>query len=211
MNKRVTVAKRATDVSSTFGKSGQPKYVILGTFWMSETFNKGTKSMHEGALDAYDTVMFRMRWNKDIDRWCLLQYQGKWYQITSFNADYQQNQIQITATEMANQQVTILMKHEIEVWGNQACTLRPDGDVLSVYAQFNVDVKDFIYFENEDFDFTVDFNDLSINTTVLFKGYTFFKFIDGLSPITAGTVVELECADIRTLDGNADYSFGQLV
>ena len=108
LNKRVTVAKRYTDESATFGKSGQPKYEILGTFWMSETFTKGVKAMHEGALDAYDTVMFRCRYNKDIDRWCLLKYNGKWYQITSFNEDYQDNQIQMTATEMANQQVNIV-------------------------------------------------------------------------------------------------------
>ena len=110
MNKRVKVAKRYVDTDSAdnFGKSGQPKYEILGTFWMGETFTKGVKAMHKGALDAYDTVMFRCRYNAEIDRWCLLQYQGKWYQIQSFNADYQQNQIQITATEMANQKVTIV-------------------------------------------------------------------------------------------------------
>ena len=108
MNKRVTVAKRYQDTQETFGKSGQPKYELLGTFWMAETFTKGVKAMHEGALDAYDTVMFRCRFNANIDRWCLLKYRGKWYQITSFNEDYQENQIQITATEMANQQVTIV-------------------------------------------------------------------------------------------------------
>ena len=59
-------------------------------------------------MDAYDTVMFRMRWREGVDRWCLLQYQGRWYQIQSLNGDYQQNQIQITATEMANQKVTIV-------------------------------------------------------------------------------------------------------
>ena len=108
MNKRVTVAKRATDESANFGKSGQPKYEILGTFWMGETFNKGVKAMREGALDAYDTVMFRCRYNKQLDRWCLLRYNGKWYQITSFQEDYQENQIQMLATELANQQVTIV-------------------------------------------------------------------------------------------------------
>ena len=108
MNKRVTVAKRYQDTQETFGKSGQPKSEILGTFWMAETFTKGVKAMHEGALDAYDTVMFRCRYNKDIDRWCLLKYHGKWYQITSFNEDYQENQIQMTAVELANQQVNIV-------------------------------------------------------------------------------------------------------
>lgn len=104
----MTVAKRATVDDATFGKAGQPKYEILGTFWMAEDFNRGTKSLREGAFDAYDTVMFRMRWNKDIDRWCLLKYHGKWYQIQSFNESYQENQIQITAIELANQQVNLV-------------------------------------------------------------------------------------------------------
>ena len=109
MNKRVTVAKRATTQDSTFGGSSNiTRYEILGTFWMAEDFNRGTKSLREGAYDAYDTVMFRCRYNADIDRWCLLQYQGKWYQILSFNASYQDNQIQITAQEMANQQINIV-------------------------------------------------------------------------------------------------------
>jgi lipocalin len=51
--------------------------------------------------------MFRCRYNKDFDRWCLLKYHDKWYQIQSFNESYQENQIQITAIEMANQQVNI--------------------------------------------------------------------------------------------------------
>ena len=107
MNKRVTVAKRATDTQETFGKSGSPKYEILGTFWMAEDYNRGVKSLREGAYDAYDTVMFRCRYNKDFDRWCLLKYHDKWYQIQSYNESYQENQIQITAIEMANQQVNI--------------------------------------------------------------------------------------------------------
>lgn len=107
MNKRVTVAKRAADTQETFGKSGSPKYEILGTYWMAEDFNRGVKSLREGAYDAYDTVMFRCRYNKDFDRWCLLKYHDKWYQIQSFNESYQENQIQITAIELANQQVNI--------------------------------------------------------------------------------------------------------
>ena len=108
LNKRIVVAKRVSDESATFGKSGQPKYTILGCFHAAEDFNRGVKSLREGALDAYDTVMFRLRHNAQMDRWCLIQYQGKWYQIMSFNADFQSNQIQITAQEMANQQVNIV-------------------------------------------------------------------------------------------------------
>ena len=107
MNKRAVFAKRKEDRTETWGKNGNPKYVLLGEFWVAEDFNRGTKSLREGAFDAYDTVMFRMDYDDRIDRWCLIQYNGKWYQIQSFNEDYQSNKIQITAIELANQQVNI--------------------------------------------------------------------------------------------------------
>ena len=109
MNKRIKVAKRVDSEGGSFGRSsGGQKYTLLGEFWASEKFDKGMKSLREGAVDAYNTVMFRMRFNADIDRWCLIQYQGRWYQIQSFNESYQDNELQITATEMANQKVTIV-------------------------------------------------------------------------------------------------------
>ena len=109
MNKRIKIAKRVDSTGGNFGRSsGGQKYTLLGEFWAAENFNKGVKSLREGAVDAYNTVMFRMRYNADIDRWCLIQYQGQWYQIHSLNEDYQTNELQITATEMANQKVTIV-------------------------------------------------------------------------------------------------------
>lgn len=114
MNKRVKIAKRIDSAGGDFGRSsGGNKYSILGEFWAAESFNKGVKSLREGAIDAYDTVMFRMYYHAGIDRWCLIQYQGRWYQIKSFNASYQDNEIQITATEMANQNVTIVKESNI--------------------------------------------------------------------------------------------------
>lgn len=101
LNKRITIARRAQ--TAEFGKT--TKYEILGEFWAAEDFNRGIKSLKEGALDAYDTVMFRMRYQPTIDRWCLIQYKGCWYQIESFNVSEQENQIQITAKEMANQKI----------------------------------------------------------------------------------------------------------
>ena len=113
MDMRVKVAKRATNTQETFGKAGQPKYEWLRQtgdhgFWASEKFDKGMKSLREGALDSYNTVMFRMRYHKQMDEWCLIQYEGKWYQITSFNASYRNNKIQITAVCMPNQKVNIV-------------------------------------------------------------------------------------------------------
>ena len=109
MNKRVKIAKRVDSEGGSFGRSsGGQKYTMLGEFWAAESFNKGVKSMREGAVDAYDTVMFRMRYRAEIDRWCLVQYHGRWYQIQSFNESYQDNQIQITAVELANQKVQLV-------------------------------------------------------------------------------------------------------
>jgi len=109
MNRRIKIAKRVDSTGGDFGRSsGGQKYTMLGTFWAAETFNKGMKSLREGAVDAYDVVMFRMRFCKQVDRWCLIQYHGRWYQIESLHDDYQANQIQITAKEMANQKVTIV-------------------------------------------------------------------------------------------------------
>lgn len=107
MNKRVTIATRIDDKDSGFGDN-DVKYTILGDFWAAEDFNRGIKSLREGAFDAYDTVMFRMRFNRNIDRWCLIKYLGKWYQIESLNESYQDNQIQITAKERTDQRVPLV-------------------------------------------------------------------------------------------------------
>lgn len=114
MNKRVMIAKRVNSEGGSYGRSsGGQKYEWINQhgdhgFYASEKFDKGIKSLREGAVDAYNTVMFRMRYNADVDRWCLIQYQGRWYQIQSLNEDYQTNELQITAKEMANQNVTII-------------------------------------------------------------------------------------------------------
>ena len=108
MNKRVTIARRVDNPTETFGKAGSPRYEILGEFWAAEDYTKGVKALREGAFDAYDTVMFRLRYNPDIDRWCLIKYLGKWYQVQSLNENYQENQIQVTAIEMSNQTVNII-------------------------------------------------------------------------------------------------------
>lgn len=109
LNKRVTIAKRTEAVA---GKSGRDsagiKYEIIGTFWAAEDFNKGVKALRNGTVEAYNVVMFRMRYHECINRWCLIRYNGVWYEIESCNEDQQANQIQITAHEMPNQKVTLV-------------------------------------------------------------------------------------------------------
>ena len=208
MKKRVTVAKRVTDTQESFGKAGQPKYDILGTFWMAEDFNRGVKSLREGAMDAYDTVMFRCRFNKDIDRWCLLKYHGKWYQIQSFNESYQDNTIQITAIEMANQKVTILPPILVEIWKDMDCTQRPSGRTSMVYAQFKKDIDESVSLTNSNFTLTITIEDDT--TSVVFSS---FESTEETNLIQKGTILALNfrqpspVAPKPMMDPTKNYTF----
>ena len=96
------ILKRGENQQGQFGRnSGGVKYGPIATVWADVQFVKGMKAMREGALDAYDRVMIRMRYNSQITRDCRLQHDGTTYQIESFHADRRENKIQITATEIA--------------------------------------------------------------------------------------------------------------
>ena len=97
-NHRITILNKVAPAEKAFGeKTG---YKREGSLSSSYEFTKGTKALREGALDAYDTVLIRMRWNKLVRRDSQLVYDGVTYQIQSFHADRQDNTIQITATEI---------------------------------------------------------------------------------------------------------------
>ena len=108
-SKRITIARRAETTGGQFSqRSAGQKYEVIGPFWAAEDFTKGVKPLHNGVVDAYDIVMFRMNWYPGIDRWCIIQYDGTWYQIKSFNPSRQNNTIQITAQEMPNQTILFI-------------------------------------------------------------------------------------------------------
>jgi len=105
LQKRVTVAKRLAAVAGAYGLDGSGvQWRIMGTTWASMTFSKGVKAMREGALDAYDTEMLRMRWNPQLEvtRECIVQYDGRWWQIESFSRDYRENVAQAVVREMVH-------------------------------------------------------------------------------------------------------------
>ena len=104
-NHRVTILNKVKPTLKGFGeKTG---YTRVGTLWSSYEFSKGTRALREGALDAYDSVIFRMNFSsnvaKTIIRDCLIEMHGKIYQIQSLNSDYRENKIIIRATEMTTQ------------------------------------------------------------------------------------------------------------
>jgi len=111
LRKRLTIATRVQAEMGAFGKNSEgQKYRILGTFYGHKGWTKGMKAMHEGALDAYDTIMFRMDYRPTIDRWCLIKCDGVWYQIQSLNGDAHDRQLQITAIERPNQEVVLVVE-----------------------------------------------------------------------------------------------------
>lgn len=76
---RVTVLNRGESTQGRFGTElGQ--YLEGGTYWANVTFNKGAQAMREGALDAYDQVMIRMRYNAEVKEDTRFRYNGKDYQ-----------------------------------------------------------------------------------------------------------------------------------
>jgi uncharacterized GH25 family protein len=112
-NHRITILNKVAPTEKAFGeKTG---YKRDGSLNSSYEFNKGTKALREGSLDAYDTVIFRLNFSgnaaKTITRESLIEMNGKIYQIQSLNADHQENKIIIRATEMTTQ-VNIIPKPE---------------------------------------------------------------------------------------------------
>lgn len=96
LNHRVTILGKV--VVTNFGET--TSYQPVATVWADVTWKKGQKALNEGALDAIDTVLIRMRYNKYVTRESQLVCSGVTYQIQSLHADYNDNTIQITATEI---------------------------------------------------------------------------------------------------------------
>ena len=118
MNKRVAVLSRMAARDGEFGRgsSGQ-SYVVSQVVWASVDFVRGLKALREGAMDAYDTVMFRLRWNPTVTRESLLWHDGRMYEVQQLNSERQRNQLQITAQERPDLEKGVklyvrLMSHE---------------------------------------------------------------------------------------------------
>ena len=94
----VAILKKKDPGERAFG--AKTEYEQVACVHADMTWKKGQRALNDGALDAIDTVMFRMRWNNIITRDCLLECEGVTYQIQSLHADKQENTIQITATEI---------------------------------------------------------------------------------------------------------------
>ena len=92
----VTILNKQT--ATGFGET--TAYSPVGCVHADVSWKKGQKALNEGALDAQDTVLIRMRWNNIVKRDSRLQYDGVTYQIQSMHPDRRHDTLQITATEI---------------------------------------------------------------------------------------------------------------
>lgn len=101
LNKRVTVLVPCKPEDGEFGvNSAGAAYKPLRKVWATVDWSRGTKSIREGALDAYDVVIVYTRWHPYLRRECRLRIDGAVYAIESYHADRHENTIQITAREL---------------------------------------------------------------------------------------------------------------
>lgn len=125
LHNRVTIWNKV--VSTGFGDT--TSWQDVGTVWANVAFSRGVKALREGALDAYDTVIVRMRYNKIVSRDSLLVHDGRAYQVQSFHRDLRENIVQITAVEMV--QPPTLFPNNILLDVNGIALMDSDGVYLT--------------------------------------------------------------------------------
>ena len=108
LNKRVEVLRRCRREAGQRGRGSQEAtFEVAGSRWASVTWTKGARALQEGALEAYDVVMIRMRWNTLVDKDCRIRCEGKVYQVLQLNDDKKENQVQILAQEVVGDTVVV--------------------------------------------------------------------------------------------------------
>lgn len=128
MNKRVSVLSRMAASAGEFGRgSGGQTYVVSQEVWAAIDFVRGLSALREGALDAYDTVMIRMRWNPTVTRESLLWHDGRMYEVQQLNSERQRNQMQITAQERPDLEKGVRLV--CRLYSSEPLALSAAGDV----------------------------------------------------------------------------------
>jgi head-tail adaptor len=101
---RIGIFNRVAAEDDIYGMdSSGVVYEPLGELCANVTFNKGVKAMREGAVDAYDYIMVRIRYNESVRRDSVILYDRRYWKIESFNADYREDKIQMTCVEMVGE------------------------------------------------------------------------------------------------------------
>ena len=100
-DKRVTLLRPVETEGGRFGRGDSaPEWEEHSTVWAHVRFARGTRVVSHGELDAYDVIMVRTLYVEGASRSMRLRYDGRVYEIESFNSDRTTNDLQITAHEV---------------------------------------------------------------------------------------------------------------
>lgn len=100
LRERVKFTQPGIYIDGEYGREKRPGLQLVR--WAAVDWVRGTKAMREGALDAYDTIMVRLRWDKDVTRECKIEFNDRIYAIQSFHEDKHAGTIQLTAIELSD-------------------------------------------------------------------------------------------------------------
>ncbi len=99
LSKRVEIRNRKVSSTTALGLTSGD-WEAVGMAWAGITWNRGAKAMREGALDAYDTVMIRMRWNALVSRDSRIVADGKVYEVDTMQSDKTADTMQLLCHEV---------------------------------------------------------------------------------------------------------------
>lgn len=99
LNKRVEIRSRKESSKTALGMTSGD-WEAVGMAWAGVTWARGAKALREGALDAYDTVMIRMRWNALVSRDSRIVADGKVYEVDTMQADKMADTMQLLCHEV---------------------------------------------------------------------------------------------------------------
>lgn len=99
LNKRVEIQNRRESSNTALGMTSG-EWETVGMAWAGVTWARGAKALREGALDAYDTVMIRMRWNELVSRDSRIVADGKVYEVDTMQSDKRSDTMQLVCHEV---------------------------------------------------------------------------------------------------------------
>ena len=94
---RVRIHLPGAHIDGAYGRETIAGRTVERWAWVS--WSRGATAMREGALDAYDTIMVRLRYDPLITRDCTIEHEGRLYRIDSLHASRAEGSVQLTCTE----------------------------------------------------------------------------------------------------------------
>lgn len=95
---RITILAPRTD-RDAYGAQ-QTAYIPLRKVWANVKFSKGSRALDSGEMWMQNSIVVTTRIHKELTEYCRLEWDGKTYQIDSYNRSRTDGSITITASKI---------------------------------------------------------------------------------------------------------------